>query len=64
MILQPAADHLQKKRLLISADGILQNIPFSALTISPGEEYEPLIEQYEIVRSPSASAIAQIRQDT
>ncbi|MEB3887244.1 hypothetical protein, partial [Lyngbya sp. CCY1209] len=26
--------------------------------------YEPLIEQYEIVRSPSASAIAQIRQDT
>jgi CHAT domain-containing protein/Tfp pilus assembly protein PilF len=51
-----------KKRLLIAADGILHTIPFSALPLPNTERYTPLITQYEIVNTPSASTIAIVRQ--
>jgi CHAT domain-containing protein/tetratricopeptide (TPR) repeat protein len=64
MLLGPAADRLDKKRLLIVADGALQYIPFGALP-SPHKAYKPhpLIIDHEIVSLPSASSLAVLRQE-
>jgi CHAT domain-containing protein/tetratricopeptide (TPR) repeat protein len=63
IILAPAADKLGKKRLVVVADGVLQNIPFAALadpqTQSP---YKPLIINHEIVNLPSVTALLTHRQ--
>lgn len=63
MILGPIAEQLQGKRLLIIADGALQYIPF-ALLPEPGEPRgDPLILHHEIVYSPSASVLAELRRE-
>ncbi|NJK37683.1 MAG: CHAT domain-containing protein [Oscillatoriales cyanobacterium RM2_1_1] len=64
LILQPAAAQLDRKRLLVVADGALQYIPFAALAQPESPEYQPLILNHEIVNSPSASTIAILRQET
>ncbi|WP_013323570.1 CHAT domain-containing tetratricopeptide repeat protein [Gloeothece verrucosa] len=61
-ILAPAAPQLNKKRILVVADGILQYIPFAALSL-PGNQ-EPLMTQYEVVNLPSSSTLATIRNET
>ncbi|WYL97308.1 MAG: CHAT domain-containing tetratricopeptide repeat protein [Gloeotrichia echinulata IR180] len=74
-ILAPVANKLGKKRLVIVADGALQNIPFAALADlnsqlpSPSKKvegevnYQPLLVNHEIVNLPSASTIAILRQE-
>ncbi|MGB3507964.1 MAG: CHAT domain-containing tetratricopeptide repeat protein [Microcoleaceae cyanobacterium] len=62
IILQPVAPQLKNKRLLIVSDGILQYIPFSALS-APGKNI-PLIVEHKIVNLPSASTIAITRNET
>lgn len=37
LILAPAASHLNKKRLVIVADGVLQYVPFAALPVTGGQ---------------------------
>ena len=61
IILGPVAGHLHGKRLLIVADGALQYIPF-ALLPQPGNT-NPLIVDHEIVYSPSASVLAELRRE-
>ena len=61
IILAPVASELGNKRLLIVADGALQYIPFSALTLEKSEA--PLIVKHEIVNLPSASTLAILRRD-
>nr|WP_228014510.1 CHAT domain-containing protein [Fortiea sp. LEGE XX443] len=67
IILAPVADKLGDKRLVIVADGALQDIPFAAL-VAPNtpatnqKDYQPLILQHEIVNLPSMTAIATHRQ--
>ncbi len=61
MILGPAKEKLNKKRLLIVADGVLQYIPFATLSLS--ENQQPLITNYEIVNLPSSSSLAIIRRE-
>ncbi|MBW4685272.1 MAG: CHAT domain-containing protein [Komarekiella atlantica HA4396-MV6] len=75
LILAPVSGKLGKKRLVIVADGALQEIPFSALSepnqISQLEKspqvgksnYQPLLVNHEIVNLPSVTAIATHRQD-
>ncbi len=69
MLLGPAATLLAKsgkKRLLIVSSGALQYIPFGALpqVQSPTQRsFRPLVVDYEIVRLPSASTLAMLRQD-
>ncbi len=73
LILAPAAAHLKKKRLVIVADGLLQYVPFAALpvvgkTFTPNRQpttdnRQPLIEHYELVSLPSASALAVLRNE-
>ncbi len=80
LILAPAAAHLNKKRLLVVADGLLQYVPFAALPVvgsqwpiaskNPAPNRQPitdnqqlLIDLYEIVSLPSASALAVLRNE-
>jgi CHAT domain-containing protein/23S rRNA A2030 N6-methylase RlmJ len=61
MLLQPLAAELKQKRLVIVADGVLQYLPFSALTLTDGGR--PLIVDHEIVTLPSASVLAVLREE-
>src|SRR5204862_5681716 len=67
-VLEPAAQLIGDKRLLVVADGALNYIPFEALVTSPGvSDFAAapyLIKTNEIVYAPSASVIAAIRQQT
>jgi CHAT domain-containing protein len=65
MVLGPAAAALNKKRLLIVADGALQYVPFAMLPEAAGTaagQQPPLIVNHEIVNLPSASVLAVLRQ--
>ena len=62
LVLGPLADRLQKRRLLIVADGALQYVPFAALRL-PGKAAQPLIAEHEIVNLPSASVLAVLRRE-
>ncbi|MEG5233904.1 tetratricopeptide repeat protein [Microcoleus sp. AT9b-C3] len=66
IILQPAAAQLAQKRLLIVGDGVLNYLPFAALSL-PGKSGEngnpPLIVDHEIVLLPSASTLGILRQN-
>jgi CHAT domain-containing protein len=76
MLLAPAIEQMGKPRLAIVADGVLQYIPFAALTKpernansqsairNPRSEYRPLIADHEIVMLPSASTLALLRRET
>lgn len=73
LILAPVQDKIAGKRLVIVADGILQQIPFAALhnpctdvtcNVSSTSTYQPLFLNHEIVNLPSASTIAIQRQKT
>ncbi|GAB1542004.1 hypothetical protein NUACC21_46770 [Scytonema sp. NUACC21] len=64
-LLQPVADKLGKKRLLIVSDGALQYLPFAALPLprTSGTQTIPLFAKHEIVYLPSASTLAVLRQE-
>ena len=63
ILLGPVGSELKNKRLLIVAEGVLQYVPFSALT-DPDEGTMPLIVKHEIVTLPSASVLGVLRQET
>ena len=56
LIIGPFAGKLEKKRLLVVADGALQYVPFQMLTAPETGAY--LLQKYEIVNLPSASTLA------
>jgi CHAT domain-containing protein/tetratricopeptide (TPR) repeat protein len=61
MVLEPAASEFGTKRLIVVPDGVLQYVPFAALTV--GSAYHPIIQDHEIVSLPSASALAVQRRN-
>jgi len=65
MILGPVASLLQRKRLLIVSDGVLQYIPLAALP-SSGDQATlvPLVVGHEIVSLPSASVLGVLRKES
>ncbi|AKG23306.1 CHAT domain-containing protein [Calothrix sp. 336/3] len=71
ILLQPVVKELGNKRLLIVADGGLQSIPFGVLPIpslpinqQAGDGFKSfLLAKHEIVYSPSATVIAELRKD-
>jgi CHAT domain-containing protein/predicted negative regulator of RcsB-dependent stress response len=78
LLLTPVAGHLNKKRLLIVADGALQYLPFAALPAPvvggrwsvvgektnppPATSYQPLIANHEVVSLPSFSSLLSLRR--
>ncbi len=65
MILGPVTQVLQRKRLLIVSDGVLQYLPFAALP-SPDDlaSFTPLVVNHEIVSLPSASVLDVLRKES
>ncbi|MBD2458861.1 tetratricopeptide repeat protein [Nostoc sp. FACHB-87] len=66
MLLQPVVNKLGNKRLLIVADGALQYIPFTALSVCKDVTCNasiPLLVNHEIINSPSISTIAILRSE-
>ncbi|MFN6526584.1 CHAT domain-containing tetratricopeptide repeat protein [Nostoc sp. ChiSLP03a] len=73
LIIAPVAGKLGQKRLVVVADGILHQIPFTVLSDQKrqrsGEQeagekvnYQPLLVNHEIVNLPSVTSIATQRQ--
>lgn len=60
MILAPLASELEKRRIIVVADGSLNYIPFQALPV-PSKD-EPLVANHEIVNAPSASILGGLHQ--
>ena len=61
IILSPVADQLQKQRILVAADGVLNYIPFQILPV--GANAEPLVAQHEVINVPSASILGELRKE-
>ena len=61
MILSPVADQLQKKRILVAADGALNYIPFQLLPVTQNGEL--LVAQHEVINVPSASILGELREE-
>jgi CHAT domain-containing protein len=61
LIVVPLAAHLRGRRLLVVPDAALQYVPFAALTIPAASGAVPLLDRYELVVLPSASAAAALR---
>lgn len=64
LTLEPAAEVLAGKRLLIAADGALHYVPFAALPLPGGSPATPLLTAYEVVHVPSASTVLALRDAT
>jgi len=62
MILSPVGAELNKRRIIIVADGALHYIPFQVLP-APSTDDELLVASYEIVNAPSASILGEIRKE-
>jgi CHAT domain-containing protein len=58
LILAPIANRLNSDRLLVVPDGLLHQIPFSAIDTPNTQSYTPLLVNAEIVNAPSSSTIA------
>ncbi|NET72761.1 MAG: CHAT domain-containing protein, partial [Sphaerospermopsis sp. SIO1G2] len=63
ILLEPIAEQLKNKRLVIVGDGILKYLPFTALATPNSQEYQPLIINHEIITLPSASTVALLRTE-
>ena len=63
LVLSPVAKSLDKRRIILVADNVLNYIPFQMLPLEAGNP-QRLIESHEIVNAPSASIMGQLRQET
>ena len=59
MVIKPVADQLTGNRIIVVADGALNYIPFQMLPL----QQEPLLATHEIVYTPSASILGQLRRE-
>lgn len=62
MVLSPVSGQLNKRRIVVIADGALNYIPFQMLP-SPSSSSEPLVAQHEIINAPSASILGELREE-
>ena len=59
LVVEPVAAKLQTSRLIVVPDGILQYVPFQVLKTSSAET---MISKFDIVDTPSASALAIVQR--
>lgn len=62
MVLAPVASQLNKRRIIVIADGALHYIPFQML-LSPSSDANPLVDQHDIINAPSASILGELREE-
>lgn len=62
MVLAPVAAELDKRRVIVVADGALDFIPFQVLPAPSSGE--PLVADCEVVGAPSATILGELRQET
>lgn len=62
LVLSPVAAELNKRRIIVVADGPLHYVPFQLL-VEPSAGDELLVDRYEIVNTPSASILGELRQE-
>jgi CHAT domain-containing protein/tetratricopeptide (TPR) repeat protein len=62
MVLSPVASQLNKRRIIVIADGALNYIPFQMLPL-PSSSAEPLVAQHDIINAPSASVLGELRAE-
>jgi tetratricopeptide (TPR) repeat protein len=62
LVLSPVAAELNKRRVIVVADGALHYIPFQVLP-GPSADGEPLVAGHEIVNAPSASILGELRRE-
>ncbi|HLI84669.1 MAG TPA: CHAT domain-containing tetratricopeptide repeat protein [Bryobacteraceae bacterium] len=60
-LLAPVIGNIRARNLWVAGDGALEYVPLAALP-TPGAK-QPLIAKYNIVRLPSASVLAEMRQE-
>jgi CHAT domain-containing protein len=60
MVLTPVAAALRTERILVVADGALQQIPFAALPLTGSGRL--VVAKYSVVNAPSASVMAALRE--
>jgi len=64
ILLEPAADQLTRRRLVVLGDGALRYLPFSALpNPAASDASRLLLDDHEIVYLPSASTLAILRDN-
>lgn len=62
LVLGPAAARLDRRRLLVVADGALEYVPFAALP-DAASDGAPLVARLEVVHVPSASVLGLLRRE-
>ena len=63
LVLEPAAQYLDRSRIVVVGDGLLHYIPFGVLPV-PGSNGKALLQTAEVVHLPSASSLVHIRRRT
>jgi CHAT domain-containing protein/Tfp pilus assembly protein PilF len=61
MLLDPVAQELGSRRLLVVPDGALHYVPFAALPRPQAPSDEPLLTRHQVIRAPSVSVLAALR---
>lgn len=62
LVLGPVANQLNARRIIVVADGALNYVPFQLLPVA-SHNNAPLVANYEVVNTPSASVLGQLRQE-
>ena len=60
-VLGPVAEHLTGQRVVVVADGALHYVPFATLPLPGTAGRTPLIDRFEVIHLPSASALSSLR---
>lgn len=63
LVLAPLADQLNRPRVIVVADGVLNYIPFQSLP-DPADPSRPLVDRYEVVNAASASILGALGQES
>lgn len=62
MVLSPVAGQLNKRRVIVVADGTLHYVPFQVLPLP--STHERMVAQHEVINTPSASILGQLEQES
>jgi CHAT domain-containing protein len=62
MVLGPIADQLNKRQIIVAADGALHYIPFQMLPAS-STSLGPLVAGHQVINTPSASVLGELRKE-